>query len=164
MNHQDLALEESDDDSIQPIKRKKLQQHETGETTTVHDQPSVAIRSRGSEKPLPDPFPLPLNFRSDVEVALRTGRMTRETNKAFFSSVAGCMLSFKRYPMKEEFIRIATDIIRKYPFMRSQTGSPTVSTYLYIYLLELIVTIVVGLSERNWLMFVLALSKLLLHL
>lgn len=34
--------------------------------------------------PLPDPFPLPKNYKTDVNVALKTGKMTRETKKQFF--------------------------------------------------------------------------------
>ena len=83
--------------------------------------------SRGSEKPLPDPFPMPINFRADVDVALKTGKMTRETSKSFLSSIAGSMLAIKRYPTKEEFTRVAIDIVRKYPFMKAKIGSPTVS-------------------------------------
>ena len=42
--------------------------------------------------PLRNPFPLPKNFRSDVELALHTGKMTKETNAGFLSSIASAML------------------------------------------------------------------------
>lgn len=86
---------------------------------------------KGSEKPLLDPFPLPQNFRVDVELALKTGKMTRETQKAFISAIAGSMLTYKCYPTKEEFTRVATNVVRKYTFLRSQVGSPTVSVLFY---------------------------------
>lgn len=96
----------------------------------------LAIPKRASVKadelPLPDPYPLPRNYRADVEVALKTGKMTAETSKSFYSSVAGSMLTFKRYPTKEEFARVATDIIRKYPFLKSQSKSPIVSDTICI--------------------------------
>lgn len=67
-----------------------------------------ATTCKGSEKPLLNPFPLPQNFRTDAELALKTGKMTRETQKAFISAIAGSMLTYKRYPTKEEFTRVAT--------------------------------------------------------
>ena len=81
-----------------------------------------------SENPLPDPFPLPSNFRYDVEVALKNGEMTRETTRSFFSSVAGSMFSYKRYPTNEEYTRVAMTIIQEYPFLKDgKSDSPIVS-------------------------------------
>lgn len=97
---------------------------------SVAKSKKASSRELESHLHLPDPFPLPQNFRSDVEVALKAGQMTRETNKSFFSFLAGSILNFKRYPTKEELTRVATEVIRKYPFMKSPTGSPIVSTLL----------------------------------
>ena len=36
-----------------------------------------------------------------------------------------------RYPTKEEFIHVAMEIIRKYPFMKSLTGTPSVGFILH---------------------------------
>ena len=78
------------------------------------------------EQPLPGPFPLPTNFRSDMEVCLHQKHMTKEAQKSFISTVASKMFSYKRKPTTTEFMRIATDIIRKYPFMKPTDGEPTV--------------------------------------
>ena len=132
-------VEDSEDEFlISPSSKRKKQisdedteEDKVGETSTpISVIMPLYKQIQSSEKPLPDPFPLPHNFRTDVEVALKTGEMTRETTKSFFSTVAGSILTFKRYPTKEEFIRIATDIVRKYPFLRSSTGSPTVSDFI----------------------------------
>lgn len=89
--------------------------------------PSVVKICKPQDESLPDPFPLPKNFPSEVEIALRTEKMTKETNRVFLSAVAAAMLGYKRYPTKEEYTRVAKDIIQKYPFMRPSNGSPTVS-------------------------------------
>ncbi len=58
-------------------------------------------------KPLPKPFPLPKHFRQDVEMSLKKSlaekksKMTKETKRSFFSSIASYMLTFKRYPTTE---------------------------------------------------------------
>ena len=43
------------------------------------------------EGPLPDPFPFPKNFSSEVELALSSQKMTKETTSAFLSQIASAM-------------------------------------------------------------------------
>ena len=74
---------------------------------------------------MPDPFPLPTNYRADVQLALSKGTMTREAKKSFLSSVGAHMLVYKRYPTGEEYTRVAIAIIVKYLFLKPPT-SPTV--------------------------------------
>ena len=82
------------------------------------------------EQKLPDPFPLPQNYRYDVEIALKSGEMTRETTSAFLSAVANAMLAYKKRPTAEEYVRISMDIIRKYPFLKDKNSdSPIVSAF-----------------------------------
>ena len=84
------------------------------------------------EPPLPDPFPLPQNFRPDVELALRSGKMTTDTRRAYMSQVASAIFGYKRYPLREEFMRVAGEIVKKYPFLESPMpgGSKTVSVVM----------------------------------
>ena len=96
--------------------------------------PAVVKICKPEEESLPDPFPLPKNFPSEVEMALRTQKMTKETNRAFLSAVAAAMLAYKRFPTKEEYTRVAKDILQKYPFMRPSNGSPTVSFVAFVYI------------------------------
>ena len=77
------------------------------------------------EEPLPDPFILPQNHRPDVELALKSGRMTAETRRAYITKVAGSIFSHKRYPTREEFQRIAIDMVRRYPFLQSPVPGST---------------------------------------
>uniref|UniRef100_A0A1X7U1X0 Uncharacterized protein n=1 Tax=Amphimedon queenslandica TaxID=400682 RepID=A0A1X7U1X0_AMPQE len=85
----------------------------------------VAVLRKEKEKPLPHPFIFPVNYRPEVEMCLKSGKMTKEARKQLLTSVASCMFSYKRYPTKEEFIQLAMEIIRKYPFMKSLTGTPS---------------------------------------
>ena len=55
--------------------------------------------------------------------------MTKEATKSFLSSIASVMLSFKKYPCREEYVSVAKDIITNYPFLKPPNGSPTVSMY-----------------------------------
>ena len=105
--------ESTDDDNVQPlsnqvaaIKKRKI------------------VKSEEDSIPLPDPFPLPKNYRHDIEVSLKSGEMTQETRSAFLSSIASAMLNYKKY---DDHICVSRSIIAKYPFMRSPTGAPYVS-------------------------------------
>ena len=75
--------------------------------------------------PVPHPFPLPKHYRADVEEALRKKEMTSETKKSFLSS-ASAMLTYKRYPTREDYINVGRAVIEKYDFMAQPTGTPYV--------------------------------------
>ena len=90
--------------------------HEEVVVTSALKKPSKSwVAKKQAEQPLPDPFPLP-------DVALKSGEMTQET-KSFFSQVASAIYNYKKYPTKEEFTRVATDIITRYPFLSRQSNS-----------------------------------------
>jgi len=106
---------------------------ELSEILSEPHTPVTTPKARKIEKteddavPLPDPFPLPKHFRSDVEVALKNGKMTSETRSCFISAVASAMLRFKRYPTREDYTNVARTIIQKCSFFKSPTGTPHVS-------------------------------------
>ena len=73
--------------------------------------------------------------------------MTTTALTAFYSQIAAAIFGYKQYPTKEEFMRVALDITKKFPFLESpiECGSKAVSrnllsciylinwtTYLYI--------------------------------
>jgi len=90
----------------------------------------IAIgKAKDQDVPLPNPFPLPKNFRSDVAAALATGRMTSETDRQFLSDIASSIFKYKKYPTKEDLIDVANCIIAKYPFMKAAKGKPYVSQF-----------------------------------
>ena len=60
---------------------------------------------------LPLPFPLPKHYSADVEVALRTKKMSTETTRRFVSSIAGTMLTYKRYPSQEDYRNVTESVI-----------------------------------------------------
>ena len=83
----DCDDEVSDTNSYTSVTPKKIK---------VIDLPG-AIRKRQTEKPLPHPFPLPVNFHHDVELCLKSSNMTAAARKHFLSAIASAMFSFKRY-------------------------------------------------------------------
>lgn len=89
------------------------------------------LKTEDDDVPLPDPFPLPKHYRMDVETALKSGKMNRQTRSAFFSSIASAILQYKRYPDKEDYIIVAHSIISKYPFFKTPGGANYVSV-LYV--------------------------------
>ena len=82
--------------------------------------------------PLPNHFPLPKYYRADVEEALTSRKMTRETTSAFYSAVASGMLVYKKYPTREDYITVGRAIIEKYDFLSQPVGTPYVSGFLYL--------------------------------
>lgn len=88
---------------------------------------SVVCKTEDDAIPLPDPFEVPKHYRADVEVDLKSGSMTEDTTRAFLSSVAASMFTYKRYPSADDYRNVARVIIQKYPFMKSPTGKPYVS-------------------------------------
>jgi len=67
--------------------------------------------------PLPDPFPLPQYYSHRLVVALASGRLTKKERQTFITDIASCMLRYKRYPMKEDYINVVQAIIGKYSFL-----------------------------------------------
>ena len=90
-----------------------------GKVEEITSSKHIRKKAKLKEEPLPDPFVLPENYRPDVEVALQSGKMTSETRKAFLSQVAASIFTRKRYPSREEFLRVALDVVRRYPFLES---------------------------------------------
>lgn len=113
----------------------KEQESSAAESKKSDTDNSVAPKRPKYEKtaddaiPLPDPFPLPKHYRTDVELALASGKMTKDTTAAFMSAIAAAMLVYKRYPTREDKICVARSIIAKYKFMASPIGTPYVSDH-----------------------------------
>ena len=105
-------------------------------STTPSRKKMKIIKSADDAIPLPDPFPLPKHFRADVEVALKTEKMSSESRKSFISAIASAMLACKRYPSRDDYNNVAHTVCSKYKFLKSPAGAPNVSiknTYLKFY-------------------------------
>ena len=76
---------------------------------------------------LPNPFPLPKHYPHQLEVALQSGNLTLKQKRIFVSEIASCMLHFKRYPDRDDYLCVAQTILRKYPFFKAKDGNPCVS-------------------------------------
>ncbi len=89
------------------------------------------MKTEDDHTPLPDPYPLPKYYRADIEKALATGKMTKETRSSFLSAVASSMLVFKRFPTRDDCVCVARTIINKYLFLSSPAGTPYVRPYSF---------------------------------
>ncbi len=56
-------------------------------------------------------------------LGLQEGVMTGSTKTKFIGNVAAAVFSFKSYPTKDEYTHIGQQIINKYPFLKSSTGT-----------------------------------------
>ena len=94
-------------------------------------------KSEEDRIPLPDPFPLPKNYKADVEIALKTTRMTAETRSSFLSAVASSMYSIKKHPTKTDYVMVARTIVQNYPFMKALSPDPPYVSFNFLILFTL---------------------------
>ena len=74
------------------------------------------------EEPLPIPFELSKNFSQDVQKDLEENRLIGRTRK-FIASICSAIFRYKAHPNKAEYNHVGEQIVKKYPFLRSKTGS-----------------------------------------
>ena len=77
------------------------------------------------ERDIPDPFPFP-KYPMDVEIALKQGQISDTMYQKFVSGTARAILSFKRHPTTDERNKVALEIVKKYPFLRTPGSKPEV--------------------------------------
>ena len=116
-------------DSDADDEQETTQQSSSSQSSELKPKRPKVIKTEDVATPLPDPFLLPKYYRSDVEIALKNGKMTKETTSSFLSAVASAMLVYKRYTTKEDYICVARTILQKYPFMSSPVGAPYVRLF-----------------------------------
>lgn len=79
--------------------------------------PTTDKKKEDSTRLLPNPFPLPLNYRPDVEECLKQKHMTKSAKASFFYSIASAMYRYKCWPSHDEKVQVAKQIELKYPFL-----------------------------------------------
>lgn len=85
------------------------------------------ITKRKLESPLPIPFELPRNFPPMVMCELEKNMLSITGKSKFISAVGAAIFHHKSYPTKQEYEHVGQQIIEKYPFLRSASGSGYVS-------------------------------------
>lgn len=75
--------------------------------------------------PLPEPYPLPKHFKSNIEQDLKNGKMSLNSRRVFLSDVASSMLAYKKYPTRDDYANVARSIIKDYPFLKAPLGAGT---------------------------------------
>ena len=104
----------SDDKSAEAVDEVKV---------IVSSKKLKAVKEEDDAIPLPNPFPLPNHYHSEVETALKLGRLSNVTRQAFIA---------KRYPSSEDYANVGQAIIMKYPFLKSPVGSSAVCFYFLV--------------------------------
>ena len=87
---------------------------------------SAASKKR-LEQPLPMPFELPLNYPAIVMADLEQNKLCGRARAKFINSISSAMFKYKNYPTGEEYNHVGAQIVKKYPFLKSSSGSGYVS-------------------------------------
>ena len=83
-----------------------------------------------SEKPLPIPFELPHNYPKEVMDDLKQNRLSGGARPKFISSVCSAIFQFKSLPTTDEYNHVGEQIVKKYPFLKTKSGTGYVSSFL----------------------------------
>lgn len=94
-------------------------------TAFTHIKKEFSFASkRKQEKPLPFPFDLPQNYPPIVMRDLAKNMLSGKARTKLIATVASAIFRYKNYPTPEERKSVATQIVQKYPFLKSSaTGS-----------------------------------------
>ena len=63
---------------------------------TISRKRFAPVKSEDDNTPLPSPFPLPKHYRSDVELALHTGKMTKDSMSGISVICGLCNVGFQK--------------------------------------------------------------------
>lgn len=82
------------------------------------------------EEPLPIPFELPINYPKDVMEELSHNRLSGKARPKFIANVCSAMFKYKSLPTAQEYDHVGEQIIEKYPFLKSKSGSGYVRQHI----------------------------------
>lgn len=86
-------------------------------------QSTRTITKREPEPPLPIPFELPRNYKSNIMAELEKGFLSVNGKSKFIGSIAAAIFRHKSYPTKDEYSHVGEQIVSSYPFLRSSSGT-----------------------------------------
>ncbi len=120
-------------DEVKVVKRPRFSSSEETLATTTVKQELLKRFTKTEDDcvPLPDPFPLPKNYRSDVASGLESRALNMEGKKNFFSAIAASMFTYKNYPTRYDYQNVATAIVNKYPFLKVEDGGSSIVSYTF---------------------------------
>ena len=122
--------DDEDEEADTTVKANKISRNSKKKPAySLEKLPQVVSKLPRDEKPFPDPFPLPANYRSDVAAALASKSMTVQTTQSFMTTIGAAMFSYKKKPTADDYYNVAIAITSKYPFLKSlkELGKPYVS-------------------------------------
>ena len=116
----------SDSENDSETTRPQINQEEECAHCSTQEQPQKKkkLTQRGEDDiiPLPNPFPLPKHYGTDVEKALETKKFTKADRIAFIGKIASAMLYYKQLPTKMDYTNVSQSVLRKYPFLKLNAG------------------------------------------
>ena len=86
--------------------------------TISHDASIITVEGQ-EDTDIPNPFPFPTHYRSDIELGLKQENMSALAFTKFVTRIANVMFLYKRYPKKGDYESVAEQIVTRYPFMKS---------------------------------------------
>ena len=129
-----MTLLNEDDIQVPSLKNKRPRisssESEDESKPEVKSQPAVKrkiVKTEDDNTPLPDPYPLPKHYPSDIETGLQKKELSYRHKQRFYTDIASSMLRYKRYPSKDDYVAVGRSIIAKYPFLKVPCGKPYVS-------------------------------------
>ena len=69
------------------------------------------------------PFELPRNYPAVVLADLEQSKLCGQARAKFIACIASAIFHHKCYPTKDEYDSVGREIIKKYPFLKSKSGS-----------------------------------------
>ena len=80
------------------------------------------LSKRGHEPPLPRPFDVPQNFPQTISTGLISHKLTGKPRAKFITIIAQSIYRHKSYPTDEEYIHVAQELVKKWPFLDGGKG------------------------------------------
>ena len=71
------------------------------------------------ETDLPKPFPFPKHYIPQIELGLQMKSLPPKLLAKLCTRIANVMLMYKRYPNRQDYERVASELVNKYPFISS---------------------------------------------
>ena len=96
--------------------------HSSAQQQPPQKKRKMTQREEDDNIPLPNPFPLPKHYGTNVDKALETKQFTKSDRIAFIGKIASAMLYYKQLPNAADYMNVSQTILRKYPFLKLSAG------------------------------------------
>lgn len=109
-----------------PPKKVKREQSVIKKSTSI-------LTKRGHEPPLPRPFDIPKNFPEAISLALERKKLKGKPRTKFITIIAQSIYRLKNYPSDAEYIQVAQDLAKRWPFLDDGKGMVSIVICIFYY-------------------------------